>query len=272
MNTTLEKLEEIKRHGYRLDFGQAFDQAFSNFKKIALLGGLVILVLVIVWAVLYAGLIAIMIGGGGFLETMTEIGQDALSPNAIIVNLFSGVIVPSLIAPVAAGLLKMAHHAETNKSFEFSTAFDYFKTPALKEIILATFVITLFAQVIALGIQLVGTMIVPEDETWFKLFAGLFGGIVNVLTILTLPLIIFGNLNATQAISGSITLVSKRFWTILFLFIVAIIIVAFGLIGFCIGILFTMPLLYSLEYVIYRTAIPIEEVDEMDEIGTGFNE
>jgi len=203
---------------------------------------------------------------------MTDIGQDALSPNAIIITLFSGVVIPSLIAPLSAGLLKMAHLAESNKSFDFSTAFDHYKSTAFKDIVLATFVVTLFAQVLALGIQLAGSIFVPEDETWFKFFASIIGGIVSLLTFLAVPLIIFGNLNATQAISGSVTLVSKRFWTILFLLIVALIFALLGLIGLCIGIIFTMPLIYSVQYIIYRTALPVIEVDEMDEIGMSSNE
>ena len=51
METTVEKLNEIKQFGYPLDFGDVFSQSFENYKKIALIVGSIILVLIIAFTV-----------------------------------------------------------------------------------------------------------------------------------------------------------------------------------------------------------------------------
>ena len=92
---------------------------------------------------------------------------------------------------------------------------------------------------------------------------------IGLLTLLTIPLIIFGNLSATAAIKGSITLVKKRFLVILLLLIVGFVgAFIIGIIALCIGIFFTLPFIYSLEYIIYRNAMSIEDINELDEIGS----
>ena len=42
--STQNRIEEIKKNGYILDFAKVFNHAFENYKKIALYGGLVIFV------------------------------------------------------------------------------------------------------------------------------------------------------------------------------------------------------------------------------------
>ena len=44
MNTTKDKIEKISTNGYELDFGTVFENAFENYKKIALYAGLMLLV------------------------------------------------------------------------------------------------------------------------------------------------------------------------------------------------------------------------------------
>jgi uncharacterized membrane protein len=76
-----------------------------------------------------------------------------------------------------------------------------------------------------------------------------------LLTFLTIPLIIFGNLKAIEAIQGSIIMVSKQPLIIAGLLIVATIFVMLGLIAFCVGIFFTMPIIYAMHYTIYASII-----------------
>ncbi len=267
MESTLQKLEEIKKHGYRLDFGQTLEQAFENYKKIALLAGAVILLIVVIMIVVWGSIVGILVGAGSFMETMTEMQADSLSSTAIMVNLFVGVVATALVTPLYAGLLKIAHHAETFKDYNFSTAFDHYKSSAFKEIVLGTVVVTLFAQGLTLIAQLLGSFTEFGEALWFKFLAGLIAVFISYMTFLMVPLIIFGNLKASQAISGSFVLVGKRFWTILLLLVVCFICAMFGIIGLCIGIFFTLPIMYSIQYTIYRSAMGVDEEDELDQIG-----
>src|SRR4051812_22521555 len=116
MKTTEEKIEEIKRHGYNLEFGQTFEQTFENYKKIALIGGGVLLITGIILVVLIMGMAAAFglfssIGGG-----LTGFDFQGYSMVAIIFKIVIAVAT-AVITPVTAGLLKIAHHAETYKEY-----------------------------------------------------------------------------------------------------------------------------------------------------------
>ena len=43
MNKISQRIEQIKREGYSLDFGDVFNNAFENYKKIAVFAGSVLL-------------------------------------------------------------------------------------------------------------------------------------------------------------------------------------------------------------------------------------
>jgi hypothetical protein len=83
--------------------------------------------------------------------------------------------------------------------------------------------------------------------------------VIAIFTFLVIPLIIFGNLKAIEAIKGSCTIVAKQFFVILGLIIVSYIMALLGLIGFCIGIFFTLPFIYSMYYSIYKDSIGFDE-------------
>jgi uncharacterized membrane protein len=51
------------------------------------------------------------------------------------------------------------------------------------------------------------------------------------------------------------------------LIIVAIIASIIGIFVVCIGILFTMPIVYSMNYVIYSSIIGVDSESEIEEIG-----
>ena len=49
MNLLKERLQDIEKNGYQLDFGNVFNHAFENYKKIALYAGLVLFVFTILF-------------------------------------------------------------------------------------------------------------------------------------------------------------------------------------------------------------------------------
>ena len=51
MNQTLKRLLEIEKNGYQIDFGNVFNHAFENYKKIALYAGSVIVIFSILFVV-----------------------------------------------------------------------------------------------------------------------------------------------------------------------------------------------------------------------------
>src|SRR5690606_11777987 len=126
---------------------------------------------------------------------------------------------------------------------EFGTAFSMYKFPYVKDIIIATIITSLAASLLATSGTYAEHFL---NYQGIALICTLLSYIIHLLTVLVLPLIIFGGLKATDAIKWSFVLVMKRPFVIIFLFVV-LIIAAFiaGILAICIGIFFTLPVIYS---------------------------
>ncbi len=267
MKTTIEKINEIKENGYYLSLGVVLEQTFNNFKKIALTSGAIFMVFLLLLIVMGLGLAAIFIGFGSLTQTLTDYQMESLSTAGMVINALVTIILGAFLAPLTAGILQIAHNAETQKEFGFSTAFVHYKSSFLKEIILATILITIVSSSVSLIFQFATTAPGFEDTSKFIWLGSLVNIVFSVLTFITIPLIIFGELKAIDAIKQSIFLVSKKFWIILLLGFIFVIIAMLGIFGFCIGFAFTIPVIYSFQYILYRNIIEIEEKNELDEIG-----
>ena len=263
---TKAQIELMKTQGFHFDFGEIFEQTLQNFKKIALIQGLVLLVILVLFTVLIGSVAAAAIGFGEITQYFTDINVNGQSTVSLIVQLIVSVIGAGITTAFTAGLLKMAHLAEEGKEFGFGTAFDYYKSEFFKDLFLVGIYITLLTSGVG---TLAGILMESfgEFKIGFVIFSSIFQVIAGTLTVFAIPLVIFGKLNAADAISGSISIATSKFWLILVLLLVFIIMVCLGIFGFCIGIFFTMPLLYSLYYIMYRNAFGVEDENEIDQIG-----
>lgn len=269
MKSTLEKVQEIKKHGYHLDIGEVISQTFENYKKIALLSGGVILLLFIIFFVAVLGIGGVLGLALSFTDFLTEFSVHGFGTVGLLINLGVSVVAYALLAPITAGLLQVAHNAETNNDFDFSTVFVHYKTKHFKHLFLATALIIFVSSGIGTIIQISHLYFFDAVlTTILNILSTIVSLSVSILTLLTVPFIIFGNLDAIEAIKASIATVLKRFWIILLLMIIFGICVILGFFALCIGIFFTIPLYLSAQYIIFRNAVPIEEKDELDEIGS----
>ena len=256
IKTTKDRIEEIRKNGYALDFGNVFNHAFENYKKIALYGGLIFFVFAILMS-LFAIVILFSIFDA---ETVLEkLKPENLQPENLSLDsmlIFSGVslLITCLLSPFSAGLIKMAYCAERDDEFHVSTMFEYYKAPFFKELFIATFLITIVNSILS---GIINYIQMPIIEVVVSVTIGLF-------TILMIPLIIFGKLKAVEAIQASILVVSKQPIVILGLLVIGVIASLVGLIGCCIGIVFTIPFMYSLYYVIYSEIIGFDPENEIE--------
>lgn len=257
------RIKDIKKNGYQLDFGNVFEHAFENYKKIALYAGLMLLVFSVLFGILIVGIIitaSIAIFNVNLTSLAEMLKPENLQPENLSVNfmiIYSAVIIgfTCLLSPFQAGFLKMADCGEKGEEFHVSTIFEYYKSPYFKEIFIATFLISLMSSGLSIlldfsGIQFVGTLVSLT---------------ISFITFLTIPLIVFGNLKASDAINTSITLVVKQPLLLFGLVIVAGIGSMVGFIGFCIGIFFTIPFIYSMNYAIYSSIIGIDLENDIEE-------
>jgi uncharacterized membrane protein len=256
MNQTLERLHDIEKNGYQIDFANVFNHAFENYKKIALYAGLVIFICSVLFVVFIGASITSLIG----VSTLTkELSPETfkienLSNSNILALGGATLLISCLFSPFQAAFLKMAHCGDRDEAFHISDLFSYYKTPYITEIIVSTILILIvsFSQATLLS------------EVHLKFLGDLISYFISFITILTVPLIIFGNLNAIEAIKHSILIVFKQPVVLLGLMIVAIIGSFVGVVGCCIGIFFTLPFLYSMNYAIYFNIIGIDSPQEIE--------
>src|SRR6187402_1369708 len=144
MNPTLERLHDIEKNGYQLDFANVFNHAFENYKKIALYAGLVIFICSVLFVVFIGASLTSLIGVSALskelspetfkIENLTESNILALGGVSLVIS--------CLFSPFQAAFLKMAHCGDRDEAFHISDLFSYYKLPYLKEIIVSTLLIT----------------------------------------------------------------------------------------------------------------------------------
>ena len=256
MNKTAQnRIEDIKKNGYTLDFGNVFNLAFENYKKIALYGGLMIFVIFVLLSILAFGVLVAIFGGTAVVDFLKpeNLKPEEFSLNTLLI--FSGIsiLISCLISPLTAALIKMAYCAQRDEEFHISTMFEYYKAPYFKEIFIASFVISLIS-------SLSSTII---NYTQIPIIRFVVTVIIELFTVLMIPLIIFGKLKAIEAFESSIIIVSKQPLILLGLLVVGSIGTLVGLIGCCIGIVFTLPFLNSLYFAIYNEIIGFDPEDEI---------
>jgi hypothetical protein len=254
IKTTQDRILAIRKNGYTLDFENVFNQAFDNYKKIALYGGLIIFVFFVLLSILAFGAVIAIFGSPAVVDFLKP---ENLNPQEFTLNtllIFSGisVLISCLISPLPAALVKMAYCAERDEEFHISTMFVYYKTPYFKEIFIATFCVSIISSILSAVI----------NYTQIPAIGFVVTIIIELFTVLMIPLIIFGKLKAIEALEISILIVSKQPLVLLGLIVVGTIGTLVGLIGCCIGIFFTLPFLNSLYYAIYSEIIGFDAENE----------
>ncbi|WP_231507442.1 MULTISPECIES: hypothetical protein [unclassified Flavobacterium] len=258
LKTTQNRIHEIEKNGYPLDFGIVFNHAFENYKKIAIYAGLIIFVFFILLIVFVSVIFVAFFDSAMILEKMKpeNLQPENLSLNFILIVSGVSVLLSSLFSPISAGLIKMAYCAERDEEFHVSTMFEYYKISYFKELFIATLLISIFS-------TLLSSLI---DYAQIPFIGFIITVTITLFTILTIPLIIFGNLNAIEALKSSILIVVKQPLILLGLLVVGAISTLVGLIGCCIGIVFTVPFMYSLYYAIYSEIIGFETTLEPEQM------
>lgn len=255
MKPIKDRIEEIKINGYHLDFADVFNHAFENYKKIALYAGLVIFVFSVIIGVLIAGAIVSLFDVATLNENLIEkLKTETTSVNFILIYMISIVLFTSLMSPFQAGFLKMADCGEKDEAFHVSTLFEYYKAPYFMEIFIATLILSITSIGLSSLLNLTGIQTIGILTTYTLSF----------LTLLTIPLIIFGKFKAIDAIKTSIIIVMKQPLVLLALIIVAFIASMVGFIGCFIGVFFTIPFLFSMNYSIYNAIVGIDSESDSE--------
>ncbi|WP_029272959.1 hypothetical protein [Flavobacterium sp. KJJ] len=259
MKSTLDQIEDIKNHGYTIDFSAVFNHAIENFKKISLYSALIIVVFSFVFGLAILGIIAGVYGAESLTREFFEnLETQKLSYSEILISTIGVSFITALLAPFSAGFLKMADSADKDEEFNVSTIFTYYKAPYFGQLFLATLVIALIGTAISNVIESAG----------LRFVGGMLSGIISFFTFLTIPLIIFGKLKALEAIKSSIIVISKNPLLMFALFIIGFLGSMVGFVACCVGVVFTLVFNTSMTYATYYAIFNEEEQeDSIDSIG-----
>ncbi|MCO6173544.1 hypothetical protein NHF50_00650 [Flavobacterium sp. NRK F10] len=253
-----KKIEDKLMYGYSLDLGVVIEEGFAVYKKTFLISGLALILLSIVFIILYLGLIAAFYGLGNFSELISQISIISRKPTYLISTGVFSTIASAIMAPVTAGFIHVNYLAKRNREFSLSTYFEFYKGKYVIPLMTAYAIIGFTMSITNVMLAFVG----------LNFLSFITQGLISMVTIFTIPLIIYDDISYSEALSKSITLFGKQPLYIFVALLVAFFFSMLGFIAFCIGIIFTIPFLYSTYYSIYEQAIGFEEKSEIEEIGT----
>ena len=265
MKSTPDQIEDIKKHGYSIDFSTVFTHAFENYKKIALYAALIILVFSVVFAIALMGIVVAYYGAESlsqeFLQNLENQKQTYIQQ---LISIVSVAAITAVFAPFGAGFLKMADCADKDEEFNVSTIFSYYKTHYFAQIFASAFIVAIIGGAIGAVLEtylLYNPMLLIVVSFSTNLF-------ISFLTYLAIPLIVFGNLNALEALKTSLIIISKNPLMIFGLFIVGFIGSMVGLVGCVVGVIFTIAFNTSMTYATYTSLFSTEnKEDSIDSIG-----
>jgi hypothetical protein len=241
----MEEFENYKKGLKFDDFGDVINESIEIYKKTALMSGIGFIILSIITGILITIGVKFYVNVDNIEDALKNFNPDKLSTQGRIIYMAVSLGFAVLISPFIAGLLKMAKDASENREVKLSTFYSVVNSKYFIQIILFSVLTHLTAE----GLQML-----------FHLSFGNFGkflGILSVfafstLTFIGMPLILFSENNFFDAFKNSIIKTGSCFGTVILLLIVSYIFVILGIIGLCIGIFFTMPFIYAMQYVIYK--------------------
>lgn len=252
------RIEQKLQNGYQLETGRLIDDSFALFKKNFLTAGFGVIVLCIIMAVVYGGIFAAIFGLGDIQNTLLQFETLAFDPKFILGNTIVTTILTAIVAPVTAGFIHLNYLTKFNKEYSVGTIFEFYSSKHFKDLFFAYAIIGFTTAVVSSILSFVR----------LEFFNFIFQGAISCFTIFTIPLIIYGEQNFTNAISKSLTLFLKQPLAIILGLIVAGIGAMLGIVAICIGIFFTLPFVYSMYFAIFDQAIGFGEESEIDEIGS----
>lgn len=257
-----QKIQKIVEEGYDINISEIVNKAFNIvFKKILFLSVLFTLGYFILnlasqyLAYTIAGVdlveffnVYIELASTGNIERLESYIlsiEDGMNLATVISLVFS-----LLIFPMSIGYIEMVKNADLGLQYSFADIFKPYTS----------------SKVIGLIVIYVAVMILGFIGFMLCVLPGLY-----IITALSLaPMIYWFNQEVSfgEALTGSLKVVNKNFFTVLLAFFVVGIIGALGMMFCYVGVLVTMPVMYAGFYFIYKQIFMNEEYEsEIEQIG-----
>lgn len=228
-------------------FESTLDKSFEIYKKTFLIAGIAFLLLTVVLIMMYMTGINFFFGFENFAEKMKTFNPEELSTEGTLMY-FGGIsLITVLIAPFNAGILKIMKDADEDQEPTISSLFHYINSKYFIPIIVTTILLSLFSIILNVGLdKAIG------NNSLGKIVSTIISVSFSILTVISIPNVIFKDLNPIEAITNSITNCSKNFFKVFLLMLIATIIGCLGILGLCIGLFFTFPIYFAMQYAIFK--------------------
>ncbi|MBB1138895.1 hypothetical protein [Myroides sp. WP-1] len=251
MDQLKQTIQRIKNEGYNIQPFLVMREAAFYYKKTILL--VVVSLLLSFFFVSFLGSIALTqltdinesATPAEIQEQVIELTNQLSQPPLLYTYLISAVIFSALSSILIAGFYKINAEAALGKTPRFISVFKYFFSIRGLYVFIAQGIITLFFTVFSVLLK----------EYQLEMVSIIINWLVNILTLFVTPLIIFGRMSPFAAIKTSIQVVNKQPIPIILTVILNYFLVFSGLFFFLIGIVITLPYLFSIYFTLYKQII-----------------
>lgn len=242
----MNKIQQKIENGYNIDGNQIYDDTFNIFKKMAIPAGAIIFLLLILFGGIYTLTLFTIFGDPTEIQVFLEsLALSQLSPDILAYYILGSATINAIMSIFGAGFIKMAQDVYHNELPKFNTAFIYFtKIEGLK-----VFVFTLLVQVVYNAISL------ALDSIGLSMVGLFVMVLLNLLTLLVIPFIIFDKMPIFKALGASVSLVNQKPFKILMYLILLGFLSLSGILIFFIGLIVTLPIIYCFNYSIYENIV-----------------
>lgn len=264
MNHLLKSnLDRINNQGVDLSFDQILDQGFKSWKKITLPVAGVYFIFAIFIPLLFLALMPLIYGVsmGEFMDVAKDnpeyFQQHSMSTSGFIgIQVFT-LIVMLAFTPISVGVMKMAYSAMVGKPVVFSDVFTFYKAPYFVRLIGFSLLFSFLPSLLIGAIALVFPPLA---------FASYFVNILVAIFLIFSPgLIAFGDASIMDAVKISLKVATQKVGLIIGILLISVLFQLLGAMACCIGMLFTISFLHSLQMSMYREIFMRGDMDNVPE-------
>lgn len=241
-------------------FSEIFEKALELYKKIFANAGLAFLLFGIIQVLVSSSIQLLFYGFSIFSKDAVAIDMNNFALEVQLGASLSNALLTGLTTPMIASIFYMCKYYLENQKQPPLNVFEYYNPPYFKKIFVYSFSVTFVLELLMLFFNQI-------ESAWIGI---LIAVLISFFTILMVPVLVMKDLDIQDSLILGFKMTTQQPFTLLLLVIVSGLFALTGFIGLCIGIIFTMPIVYIVIFCVYEHQFPINTTHEIDEIGREF--
>jgi len=254
----------MKNSSYKSDylhkeynFSDIFEKALELYKKIFANAGLAFLLFAIIQGLVSSSIQMVFYGFSLFSQDAVGLDFTNISLELQLGASLSNAVLTGLTTPMIASIYLMCKYYYENQRQPPLNVFEYYNPPYFKKIFLYGFSFTFFLELLIILSRLLN----------LEYLGIVLAILLSFFTILMVPILVLKNLSIIDSLALCFKMTTQQPFILLLLIVVSALFSIIGLVGFCIGVIFTIPMFYIVMFCVYEHQFPIKTAHEIDEIG-----